>query len=455
MEHNTLSLFNGMNCIGLALDKLGVKSNIYASEIDKYANKVSDTLFPNTTNLGDVRLVRIALTYDKVKYSRFCTLLKRLAKLDDHRHNNIQWLGCIKDIKFDLIVAGSPCQGFSFAGKQLNFRDKRSRLFFEFVKILEKCRENNPNIKFLLENVRMKKQYEDVISRIMDVMPLKINSSLLSAQNRYRLYWTNIGDRFQEAMFQPSSSTIKQPKDKGILLKDILETEVDDKYFINLESNSVKNNMDIVEKSTKNTKSTCIDASYYKGFGIVFNDCRRVVKVDKKLKVKSNQDKASCFTAGGNSGGNHSDMDLIIELTGAKNQQNRVYSQEGKSCCLNTRCDQNQNILIVPEATNKGFAEIKEGECFDATFPDSKTRRGRKMSEKSNCLTAAKYDFCRFENARIRRLTPKECMRLQTVPEWAIEKMMNCGVSDSQLYKMLGNGWTVDVIAYILSHEYH
>ena len=108
----------------------------------------------------------------------------------------------------------------------------------------------------------------------------------------------------------------------------------------------------------------------------------------------------------------------------------------------------------MPEATKQGYAEIKDGDCVDLTFIDSKTRRGRKMEDKSNCLTAPNYDFCQWKDAKIRRLTPKECMRLQTVPEWAIEKMLNCGVSDSQLYKMLGNGWTVDVIAYILGHEY-
>src|SRR5690606_31986844 len=127
--------------------------------------------------------------------------------------------------KIDLLIGGSPCQGFSFAGHQLNFNDPRSKLFFEFARILEEC---NPKY-FLLENVRMKKEYEDVISSRLQVQPVLINSALVSAQSRKRLYWTNIPN-------------IQQPKDKGILLKDIIEDGIVDR-----------------------DKSYCIDANYYKG----------------------------------------------------------------------------------------------------------------------------------------------------------------------------------------------
>ena len=129
----------------------------------------------------------------------------------------------------DLLIGGSPCQGFSFAGKQLNFNDPRSKLFFEFVDILNHIKKYNPEVKFLLENVKMKKEYQEVISGYLGVEPIEINSALVSAQNRVRLYWTNIPG-------------IKEPTDKGLLLKDIIE-----KGFVD------------------NDKSYCIDANYFKG----------------------------------------------------------------------------------------------------------------------------------------------------------------------------------------------
>ena len=169
---NVLSLFDGMSCGQIALRQLGIPINkYYAAEIDPYAMRVTKNNFPETIHLGDVT---------KVKG---------------------------KDLeKIDLLLGGSPCQGFSFAGKQLNFDDPRSALFFEFVRLLKEC---NPKY-FLLENVRMKKEYQDVITEHLGVEPITINSALVSAQNRVRLYWTNIPN-------------ITQPEDKGIVLKDIVE----------------------------------------------------------------------------------------------------------------------------------------------------------------------------------------------------------------------------------------
>ena len=169
---NVLSLFDGMSCGQLALDRLGVKVDMYlAAEIDKYAMSIAKKNYPNTVHLGDVTKLR-GMDLPKI----------------------------------DLLMGGSPCQGFSFAGKQLNFDDPRSALFFEFVRLLE---ETKPKY-FLLENVRMKQEYQDVISEHLGVKPIMINSALMSAQNRVRLYWTNIPN-------------ITQPEDKGIVLKDILE----------------------------------------------------------------------------------------------------------------------------------------------------------------------------------------------------------------------------------------
>ena len=169
---NVLSLFDGKSCGQIALDKLGIEvDNYFASEIDKYAIQVTKHNYPNTKHIGDVTKVKGA------------------------------------DLpKIDLLIGGSPCQGFSFAGKQLNFDDPRSKLFFEFVRLLE---ETKPKY-FLLENVKMKKEYEQVITDLLGVEPILINSALVSAQNRKRLYWTNIPN-------------ITHPKDKGLFLKDIIE----------------------------------------------------------------------------------------------------------------------------------------------------------------------------------------------------------------------------------------
>lgn len=177
MAINVLSLFDGMSCGRVALERIGVTpAKYYASEIDKYAIQVSNKNYPDIIRLGDV---------------------------NNWESWDIDWSS------IDLILAGSPCQGFSFAGKQLAFDDKRSALFFRFVEILEHVKSVNPNVKFLLENVRMKKEFEVVISRLLNVKPVLINSALVSAQNRKRLYWANW--------------TITQAEDKGVLLKDIIQ----------------------------------------------------------------------------------------------------------------------------------------------------------------------------------------------------------------------------------------
>lgn len=309
---NVLSTFNGMGCIWLALDKLGIKVNKrYSSEIDKYSSIINDKNYGDTIQLGDVT---------KIKSSEL--------------------------EKIDLLVGGSPCQGFSFAGKQLNFGDPRSVLFFEFVRLLNECKKINPNVKFLLENVKMKQEYQDIISTCLGVKPIEINSSLMSAQTRKRLYWTNI-------------EGIEKPKDKGIELNSIIESGDVDR-----------------------DKAYCIDANYFKG-------------------------------------------------TNAK-----------QYLCKSRR----QLVWKIDEATKKGYVEVSEGQCVDLTFIKSKTRRGRLMLEKSNCLTASSQNLCKVTNEWFRKLTPIECERLQTVPDNYTE-----GVSNSQRYKMIGNGWTVDIIAHILS----
>jgi len=168
---NVLSLFDGISCGQIALNRAGIKYDKYfASEIDSYAIKISMNNYPNTIQLGDVSKVS---GYDLPK--------------------------------IDLLIGGSPCQGFSLTGKQLNFEDPRSILFFEYVRLLK---ETKPTY-FLLENVGMKQEYQDVITEYLGVSPIIINSSLVSAQNRKRLYWTNIPG-------------VEVPEDKKIFLKNIV-----------------------------------------------------------------------------------------------------------------------------------------------------------------------------------------------------------------------------------------
>ena len=186
---NVLSLFDGISCGQIALNRAGIKpSNYYAAELDKYAIQVTQANYPDTIQLGDV-----------TKWRAW----------------NIDW------VSIDLLIGGSPCQGFSFAGKQLAFDDPRSKLFFVYVDILNHIRSFNPNVKFMLENVKMQKKYLDVISDQLGVEPVFINSALVSAQNRKRYYWANW--------------QITQPEDRGIVLADILEDgEVnrDKSYYI-------------------------------------------------------------------------------------------------------------------------------------------------------------------------------------------------------------------------------
>ena len=205
-----LSLFDGMSCGRIALDQLGIPvEKYYASEIDKYAMQVSAANYPDIEQVGDI------------------------CNLDPKDYKDV-----------DLILAGSPCQGFSFAGKQLAFDDPRSALFFEFIRLLKAIKPKY----FLLENVRMKKEFleviteqlsqcyapEDVDNQFLNVLggrfePIFINSSLLSAQSRQRYYWTNIPG-------------IKQPEDRGIVLRDILETEPNN--FTKMSDKFVKRNGD-------------------------------------------------------------------------------------------------------------------------------------------------------------------------------------------------------------------
>ena len=221
-----LSLFDGISCGMVALERAGIPvERYYASEIDKYAITVSKKNYPNIIQLGDV-----------TKW----------------REWNIPWG------EIDLLIGGSPCQGFSFAGKQLNFEDERSKLFFEFVDILEKIKQFNKDVKFLLENVKMKKECQDAISEILGVEPVLINSTLFSAQNRNRLYWTNF----------PIEKNIT---DRGIYWKDVMLQGADGVYFLTkkmiawIENDPKRKEKFKIYDNASMCKMQMVEASHFKG----------------------------------------------------------------------------------------------------------------------------------------------------------------------------------------------
>ncbi|AUR96467.1 C-5 cytosine-specific DNA methylase [Vibrio phage 1.225.O._10N.261.48.B7] len=302
-----MSLFDGKSSAYTACEMAGINlTKFYSSEIDKYAIQVSDAIHPNQIRLGDV-----------TKW----------------REWGVDWAS------IDIIFAGSPCQGLSIAGKQLALDDPRSMLFYVFADILNFVKSVNKDVLFMLENVELKgkaKESEQIISDYVEEESFLINSALVSAQNRKRNYWSNI--------------PIDMPEDRGILLSSILEDLPDCPVGIAVRD-----------------KSKCLRVG---GRNSPFGDKHEwdspFQRVTKKGKVKPGISKAACLTGGGNSGGNHSDMDIIHS----------------------------------PFAT--------------------------------------------------RRYSARECFRLQTVPEHYIDKILDCGVSNSQLYKIAGNGWNDETIAHIL-----
>ena len=327
---NVLSLFDGMSCGQIALNKAGIKyHNYFACEIDKYAIQVAQENFPDTVQLGDVTEVGTSKSWSQGK------------------EIGVLVAPCRGHHRIDLLMGGSPCQGFSFAGKQLNFDDPRSKLFFEFVRLKDSLQPKY----FLLENVKMKKESQDIITEYLGVEPIEINSSLFSAQSRRRLYWTNI----------PFD---KQIQDKGIVLKDILEdlpfSEIPN-YLNNKWCGRRRGDM---VKSITDDKAHCLTASMWKGQIPTF--VKKPIQVGEATNIKG--------------------FDVI----------KRVYSPEGKSPTLTTM--------------QGGHREPKVA----------------------------------IEDELYRKLTPLECERLQTVPDNYTNH-----VSKTQRYKMLGNGWTVDVVSHI------
>lgn len=373
-----LSLFDGISGGMVALERAGIAVDKYfASEVDKYAEMISKFNYSQIIRLGDVRNIETS-----------------------------------KLPKIDLLIGGFPCQSFSMAGKRngmvtkceievsslqqyLKLKEQgfefegQSYLFWEFIRIKEAIQPEY----FFLENVRMTANWSSVITQAIGIQPIMINSALLSAQNRERLYWTNIGSA-EDGLFGEKSCKIPQPKDRGILLKDIIEHEVDEKYYL---SEKMLKGFEAHKQRHKDKGS---------GFGF-----KPKTEDDKANTLRANLFK-SCPTD------NYLEEKrcLFNIFDNGKNPDaGRVYSMNGKSITLKS-----------------------EG-------GDGGAKTGLYLEE--DMLT----------NYRIRRLTPIECERLQTLPDnytrlGISEKGEEILISDTQRYKAIGNGWTIGVIVHIFSY---
>jgi len=316
---NVLSLFDGLSGCRVALERVGITPNkYYASEIDKYAIQVAQSNYPDTVQLGSVT---------------------------EWQAWDIDWAG------IDLVTGGFPCQAWSVAGKQQGDKDERGMLFWTMLDVMKTVMTANPNAKFLIENVKMKREFEEYITHhteqaLGEVHKTLINSALVSAQNRNRYYWTNF--------------PVSQPNDLGIVLADIIESETVDR-----------------------DKSHCIDANYYKGGNLKSyfeKNCRQLV---------------FCGAIRGR---------YIVE---GKRQDHKMLTAGLTEQRLEVRQDQKTNSLTTVQKDNVVIEDLKT-------------------------LT-------------YRKLTPLECERLQTLPD-----NYTAHVSNTQRYKMIGNGWTIDVISHIL-----
>jgi DNA-cytosine methyltransferase len=348
-----LSLFDGISCARVALEREGIPVEAYyASEVDKYAIQISQKNYPDTVQLGDV---------------------KELCSEEGLR----KWLPDI-----DLMIGGSPCQDLSIAKKdRKGLSGERSGLFWNYVLILKYVKPKY----FILENVNsMPKEAKEIITKELGVEPIMINAALVSAQNRKRLFWTNI----------PS---ITQPEDRGILLRDILQENVDEKYNLN------------------------VDRTKY------------VLNRPKNFAVKIDPDKTNTLrTNYGNASAN--ETYVTTKRIGQLNkggQGDRIYSPEGKSVGLSAL---------------GGGRGAKTGLYAVALRNRGQGKKPEIGGDKANAMTTVQTDSMVIENTQIRKLTPIECERLQGLPDNYTE-----GISNSQRYKTLGNAFNVDVVAHILS----
>lgn len=419
---NVLSLFDGMSGGRIALKELGVTPNIYyASEIDKYAIAQTQLNFTNTVQLGSVTEVDVS-------------------KLEP----------------IDLLIGGSPCQSFSMAGRRngmttteheevltleryLELKEQgfefegQSYLFWEYMRILKDIRKYNPNVLFFLENVEMGKKWEAVLSRAIGLYGVHINSALVSAQNRKRIYWTNIRTR-KEGLFGDIYTDIPQPEDRGLLLKDILEQEVDDKYYLSEKAVSA-----LIAHRERNKENG-------NGFGAVFHESQQKMGA-LNVGGKGMYDLVSICQRprGFNAGAEYTDKSPTLSIHSwewnnllcISSTQSHATISENKSTTLVAAGGMGGgHVPMVVSGTLRSFSGLNFREIRNGNGATVLARTREDGDGQNACIIGN----------RIRRLTPTECARLQTIPEWY---KWEC--SETQQYKMCGNGWTIEVIKHIFS----
>ena len=402
---NVLSLFDGISCARVALDRAGIEVNAYmASEIEKNAIKVSEKNYPDIIRVGSV--VRLEV-----------------------------------EGQVDLLIGGSPCTDLSIAKKERKgLEGDKSCLFWEFVRIKKEC---NPQW-FILENVAsMPKADRDIITREMGVEPVMFNASLVSAQCRKRLFWTNI--------------PFDLPEDRGILLKDILEADVDEKFYI--------------KKPMTPTPNKKAGAFVQVGYFGAENECKvggaalRVYDTEAKAptlasvghlvkvghvepnvqgnRVYSTDGKATALSAEG--GGLAGGTTLIL----SKHQQTNLREVDEKAhtlCSTMYKGSHANGTTLVKVGRDMGRRLDKDGRRQEGNVDVPITRSlDLRTDDKSNTLTSVGKDNLVVTD-RIRKLTPIECERLQGLPDNYTE-----GVATTNRYRCLGNAFNVDVVAHILS----
>ena len=382
-----------MSCGMMALEALNIKVDAYySSEIDKYANQAAQALFPNTIQLGDVT---------------------------QWREWDIDWAS------IGLVTGGFPCQAWSMAGKQLGDKDERGMLFWIMLDIMKHVKYHNPKADFLIENVKMKKEFEQYITThtenaLGNVHKILINSALVSAQNRNRYYWT--------------SFSVEQPEDRGILLKDIIEQGGDYTYM----------SQKFVDRQ--------------KGRKCLRDDLDgKAVNLSAMEYVKNGRqgDYIKCGAMRGRYIVDGKRGDHLVDSQKGITEQRIAIRKDEKTNTLTTV--QKDNLVVL----NERVQGITENERGYRPHKGDKAKSG--ISELGRILkpSAFKTDTVTTSHApklavnddiynlKYRKLTPRECMRLQTIPEHHIDTLLSAGISNTQLYKMTGNGWTMEVIKHI------
>jgi DNA (cytosine-5)-methyltransferase 3A len=371
---NILSLFDGISCARVALERAGIPvERYYASEIDKYAIQIAQKNYPDTIQVGSV------------------------VNLKGSDFNDI-----------DLIVGGSPCQDLSIAKKgREGLSGARSGLFWEYVRILNEVKPKY----FILENVNsMPRDAKQTITETLwGIEPVMINAALVSAQNRKRLFWVGIlvGDRYEKV-------DVPQPEDRGILLKDILENNVDERYNISTKT------LDTFSKPSGKNGSFA------------------------PMKLRTGEDKAVTLTARYFKMGRTDNYVGCIAQIGKGGQGGRIYSTGGKSTALSANGGGGGAKTGLYAVAQRG-RNIVNGKRKDILGAKTEQRIEIGQTEKAHAITSVSKDSMVMENHTIRKLTPVECERLQSLPDNYTE-----GISNSQRYKALGNAFNVEVVAHIL-----